>query len=481
MAGSSGYHDPSRKWSLPCRLHQFGLRMATAFSYQMTGTHRVIAELNRCRTLSPAELEALSMARLRAVLAHVFEFAPWHKAIAERARLTPEMFQRYEDLRRLPIMSRQDVQTHLEEMRSLRPPFLPVKRETTAGSTGQPVIMYIDSNHVRTNWGIKSWHYELCGYRIGEPVAVLTGSRLSTEVSDNRKAQVRDRLLRNAILLDFHGITREGLFEGHERLLKHDPTLLFAFPRSLALYSQFLRETGLRRPNPRGAQVTGEPLMPEERELCEDVLGCPVFNRYGCHEVGMVAHDCREKDGLHVSPLACIVEIVDENGEPCPPGQHGDVLLTGLNNYAMPFIRYRVGDIASWADGPCACGWQGPRLKEVTGRTGEFVRSPGGKIIFSTAFSGVMQAAGGAAAFQVVQETLEDITVRFVPCAGADPEVTKAKALERIHKRLDPGFRVTFEVLESEIPPTPSGKHRFVVSKLQAPAIWADDSRADAS
>jgi phenylacetate-CoA ligase len=457
------------------RAHELALRVGARAAYCLNGVGRDLRDLERLSGLSPEEVEAEVMARLRGQLARAFAEVPWYREVARREGLTAEVFRSYADLGRLPVLTKRDIRESRELLRSEKPPYGAGVPNSTAGSTGEPLHFYQDRNYHRVNWAVKSWGYEMCGYRLGEPIAVLTGSHVDAARHDSGVGKLASVLLRNAMMVDAFGTTAEGLVGTNEEIVRHDPVLLAGYASALALYTRFLRDTGAPRPRPAAVQATAEMLSEEDRALMEETLGCAVFNRYGCREVGMIAHECACHEGLHVAAIAQIVEVVDDEGRPCAPGETGRALVTNLTNAAMPLVRYDIGDLAAWAEGPCACGSALPRLTEIAGRVCEIIRCPGGKLLHSAFFSGVMRSAGGVEAFQIVQETLHDLVVRFVALPGAEVERTKARVREMVAERADPALRVRFEVYDGQLPMPPSGKHRFVVSLLHEPAPWAQN------
>jgi phenylacetate-CoA ligase len=123
----------------------------------------------------------------------------------------------------------------------------------------------------------------------------------------------------------------------------------------------------------------GEVVTPELRLRAREAFGARVSDRYSCEEVGWIAAQCPHADHLHVLTLSTIVEIVDNEGGPCAPGQPGRVLLTDLHGYAMPLLRYEIGDLAEWGE-PHGCGIHLPVLSRIWGRSRSFVRRPDGSL-----------------------------------------------------------------------------------------------------
>jgi phenylacetate-CoA ligase len=208
---------------------------------------------------------------------------------------------------------------------------------------------------------------------------------------------------------------------------------------------------------------SAEALYEPDRSLIEATLAAPVYNRYGCREVGDVAQEMPGRQGLVVNSDRVLVEVVDRNGMPVPDGERGELLVTDLDNYGMPFIRYRVGDLGRWA------AWQDPALAwpvlaEVEGRSLDVIRTPTGERIGGTFWTILFRKRPGIRQFQVVQPELRRLCVRYV----RDPSVESLDEdyfRARIAERCGTGLAVEFEEVPA-IEPEASGKFRVVRSEL---------------
>ena len=192
--------------------------------------------------------------------------------------------------------------------------------------------------------------------------------------------------------------------------------------------------------------------------------------------MGAVACQCLARRGHHVASHSHFVETVSEDGRPVV-GQEGEIVLTSLMNYAMPFVRYRIGDRGSLGTQPCECGRGFPVLDSLSGRMIEvLVNGKGEQVdpIYFIHLVGVVLNRGFVRKFQVVQEEDCGLTVRMVLEAGISPEALQGNTdelREKIAVVMGIGCPVHFEFLD-DIPLSPSGKHAYVVRRgsLGAPA-----------
>jgi phenylacetate-CoA ligase len=210
-------------------------------------------------------------------------------------------------------------------------------------------------------------------------VAVLWGAP-QDRPGDSWRSRLRARLLREPLWLDTGHITEKNLEEFHFVLLRHRPRIIQAYARAAVLFAQYLQSRGLKPHRPHALVTSAEVLEPDDRRLLEDVFGCPVFNRYGCREVSVIASECPAHSGLHIMAEGLYLEIETPTG-PAALGEMGTIFVTDLLNHAMPLIRYRIGDLGAWAKGACPCGRSLPRLERVAGRVTDFLVGVDGRLV----------------------------------------------------------------------------------------------------
>jgi len=205
----------------------------------------------------------------------------------------------------------------------------------------------------------------------------------------------------------------------------------------------------------------GDKLFAHYKEAIERQFGCRVFDTYGCTEGIMIAGQC-ERGAYHVMTPHVHVELLDDENRPVPTGHIGRVVVTRLDNFSMPLIRYKLGDLAEAADEstPCKCGRKFPILKRVIGRETDVVKTPSGKHLIVHFFTGIMEHFAEIKQFQVIQRTQARIEIDYIPDAGFHPEVL-VKVRQVMHERAGEPFPITFREV-SNIPPAPSGKPEIV-------------------
>lgn len=211
------------------------------------------------------------------------------------------------------------------------------------------------------------------------------------------------------------------------------------------------------------AFVTSEKLYDHQREKIEQVFGCPVANGYGGRDAGFIAHQC-PAGSMHITSEDIVVEIMDSNGNPVPVGESGEIVVTHLATRDFPFVRYRTGDVGVLSDERCSCGRGLPVLKEIQGRSTDFVVAQDGTVIHGLALIYILRDLPGIASFKVTQESLDLVRVEIM--RGSEYSEASEQAIEKVFRdRLGERVLVQFEYPD-EIMPEKSGKFRYVISKV---------------
>lgn len=246
-----------------------------------------------------------------------------------------------------------------------------------------------------------------------------------------------------------------------EFLHQFRPAMIMGYPSALHTVAHYALENDNLPPAAKAVFTTSEMVTAQARTAIEVVWQCRVYDRYGAVEGCLLASQC-EYGRYHVSPEVGIIEIVDQNGLPCPPNVLGEVICTGLQNTLQPLIRYRLGDVARWAsEQNCPCGRAMPILEAIEGRLEDLCYTPDGRqmLRFDTVFKGVENIREA----QVVQDRLELFTIYVVPINGFDQhDIEQIKNNMKLHV----GNVETQVKPVSFIARTSSGKFRAVICNL---------------
>ena len=429
-------------------------------------TLRVRRQLEESQWWDRSRIERLQLDRLREVLAHAQRHVPYYRELFSRSGFDADALTDVRDLARLPFLGKADIRANADALKSDQARDL--ARFNTGGSSGEPLIFFIGgervSHDVAAKWRATRWW----GVDIGDPEIVVWGSPIELGTQD-RIRQWRDALMRTELLPAFE-MSESRLDAFVERIRRRRPKMLFGYPSALSLIARHAEARG-QRMDDLGVKVafcTSERLYDEQRVTLERVFCCRVADGYGARDAGFIAHQC-PSGGMHLTAEDIVVEIVDAQGGVVPVGQSGEIVVTHLATRDFPFIRYRTGDVAAIDPAPCACGRGLPLLKEIHGRTTDFVVARDGTVMHGLALIYVLRDLPEVAAFKIVQENTELTRVMVVPGAGFSSE-TEDRIRHGVGRRLGQGVSVEVERVPA-ILPEKSGKYRYVVSRVDVRGV----------
>ncbi len=434
-------------------LHERLLKRPT-FSY--------LAELERTQWLSRAEVEHLQLEKLHALLKAASRHCPWHAQRIRAAGLDLDHVPTFDDLRRLPTMTKADAIANVQGMVWRDVPG-GLFKYNTGGSSGQPLIFYFGRRRQASDAAGRMRARRWWGVEPGEREVYLWGAPVELNKTDRIK-QLRDRLF-NQLVLNAFEMSPACMDAYCQAIQDYRPRCIYGYASSVALLAAHAHERGLkfRLPELRVVCTTGEPLYPHQRELIAGVFGVPVANEFGSRDIGFTAHETPEGQMLLMSE-SIILEVLDADGRPVAPGELGEAVMTGLESFAQPFIRYRTGDMVRLSPEPCRAGRGLHVIAEVLGRSTDFLVRADGTIMHALAGIYVLRAIEGVAEFKLVQHTVDRIEVQVVPGPGWN-DFAKHQIVQGLKERLGPEVGVEVKLMDV-IPPEASGKHRYVVSHV---------------
>ena len=411
---------------------------------------------------SPDRLETFRVDRLKAFLSDVQAHSPYYAAMFARSGFEPQSLTSLSELQRLPLLTKADIRGHVDAIRADDAGAL--SRFNTGGSSGEPLIFFLGkervSHDVAAKWRATRWW----GVDIGDPEIVVWGSPIELGAQDRIKA-VRDALLRTEILPAFD-MSAARLDHFVDRICARRPKMLFGYPSAISLIAAHAQKKGIALDGLgiKVVFVTSERLYDHQRELIETAFGCPVANGYGSRDAGFIAHQCPH-GGMHITAEDIVVEIVDPAGRPLPAGEAGEIVVTHMATRDFPFIRYRTGDMAVMDDAPCACGRGLPVLREIQGRSTDFVVAQDGTVMHGLSLIYVLRDYPGISAFKIVQDSRDQTTVQVVVDDGVDMVGLRETVSAGLRARLGESVDIHIQAVD-EIPAEASGKYRYVISKV---------------
>jgi len=422
-------------------------------------TRRHLRELQGTQWLSRSELEAWQLERIQRLVKYAYEHVPYYRQRYQREDIHPEDIKSLKDFQALPFLTKEEVNNHLDALVSsdFRTRIHP---NHTGGSTGEPMRFFVEDSFWWWNAALelrgRGWH----GVREGDKIAWVWGAAQDMPGSSWR-GRLKARIMRHRYLNAF-GMT-EGMMRAFTEMLVHwQPVLIRAYPSALSLFACYVKEQRITDIRPRLIETTAEKLPEPQRQLLEEVFQCPVVECYSARELGTIAYPC-ETSGLHVCDTRYL-EIVAK-GQVVPPGQLGEVVVTSLHQFAMPFIRYKLHDMGILEVGDCSCGRGLPVLREIVGRMPDFLVTTDGQFVHGTLFAWVFGGKPEVARYQVYQPDRQHLEVRLV-CRQNVESAWLESIRGELQARFGESMQISLRVVDN-IELTPAGKHRLVISEVK--------------
>jgi len=422
---------------------------------------RIRKDLEKTQWLSTQELKTLQIESLKSFLIDVEQHVPYYQQLFEQLKFNPKTVNSLDILQQLPLTGKPLIREQCEQLKA--DDAVGLAKFNTGGSSGEPLIFYIGnkrvSHDVAAKWRATRWW----GVDIGDPEAVIWGSPIELSGQDKIKL-VRDKLLRTHLIPAFEmsPVKIDGFIQQIKTL---KPKMLFGYPSALAHIATHAEKTGqvLSDLGIKVAFVTSERLYDHQRAKIEQIFACPVANGYGGRDAGFIAHQCPEGQ-MHITAEDIIVEIIDNNGDVLPYDQAGEIVVTHLATRDFPFIRYRTGDVGVLSNEQCRCGRGLPLLKEIQGRTTDFIIAQDGTVLHGLALIYVLRDLEGVESFKITQHNIDETTVQIVKNQQYNQK-NDAKIQSEFKQRLGQDVQISVEYV-SEIAKEKSGKFRYVISHV---------------
>ncbi len=407
--------------------------------------------------------------RINHLLQHAYAHCSYYREMFDHHGIAVDGIVRSERFHEIPLLDRRTVKRRSNDLIAQRHLSNAIWN-SSGGSTGEPVRIFQDQTFRDTARANKFLFDEWTGIKLGDKKLWLWGSERDLfKGKESWGDQLADLVNRRMKLNSFRmGKNHLPLYV--ERINQYKPDQMLCYVQSIEALAKYIHNEGLKVHSPVSIMTTAGTLYPDIRSLLEEVFGAPIFNRYGSREVGDIASECNHHRGLHVSAMTHLVEILREDGTPCQPGEVGEIVVTLLTNFAMPLIRYRIGDRGAWAEDACSCGRHWPLLSHIEGRVQDLFVSRAGQKVDGTFFIRMFFHVEWVRKFQVIQESYERITFRIVPENGAEQLTERAREdiarmIEQTRLALKDRIEVDIQFVE-EILPGPSGKYRYVISHV---------------
>jgi phenylacetate-CoA ligase len=402
---------------------------------------------------TPVQLAAMQERALRKLIGHAYARVPYYRRLFDSAGIRPDSISSLDDLKSIPILTKDMVLANYPD--GILMSGVNLNRcspRMTSGSSGKKLEVVLDHN-VAALYRLMQFRQLIdIGYKPWDTMAYVRFSPPVTSI-----ALQKVNLFRRCFIPLEWGPERQVA-----EIVKRRPQIINAYPSVLYLLAKTAgRERG-KSLELKFLMSNSELLTKHARAYIEDVFQCKVYDDYSCLEFSAVASECRMQN-LHVAADNVILEVLDKNDNRLPAGEPGRIVVTSLNNYSMPYIRYEIGDVGALSGERCPCGRNFPVLKAIVGRCDDFLVMPSGQLMDPQTIVFQIETLPEVKEFRVVQERNKDLVISIVPHGAVNFPEIRNEISTKIKKIVNGSIRV--DVTEAEaLDRGATGKHRSIMS-----------------
>jgi phenylacetate-CoA ligase len=436
---------------------------------------RAVEELVEQERWPRERIEALQLQRLKRIVAHAYDHSRYYRRVMDDAAFAPSDLNTLGALSRLPLLTKDTVRHGAGELVTAPKPRRGWLHGHTSGTTGSPLGLWYDRDTCRINNAVDRQLKRWTGMEDTAWIGLLLGRVIVPTDSDRPPFWRVNRVHRQVWFSSFHLADRyleQYVHEIRRRKLKY----LEGYPSTLYVLAKFLLQRGWVLPM-RAVISSSETLHRLQREAIEAAFGCKLYDFYALAERVIYAGECGHGGGKHLAETYGITELVDEEGQPVGPEEPGYLVGTSLFNTAMPMIRYRTGDLSAFVTEPCPCGRTLRRIRDVSTKAEDIVVTPDGRQISPSVLTHPFKPLEQIVASQIIQDRPDHLLVKLVASEGYSVEQEDA-LVASLRERLGPEMKIQVSRVAS-IPREPSGKFRWVISRVEHSCALAWDDEPD--
>jgi phenylacetate-CoA ligase len=397
----------------------------------------------------------MQLKAFRKILKYAYENVAFYHRRFNAAKIKPEDVQSIEDMQRLPILAKKDVQRNFDSLVSRNVRMEMCKKETTSGTTGTPLTFIAEKRASGIMSANKLRHQVENGSRLFRDKYVLL---LPARGFSRKRTYLGGFLARLGFLRRRLMDAQEPVEDVMEKLISFGPDVIDSLPSFFLLLAKEMEKRG-EVIHPRHIFGSGELLDTVSRRFINSAFNVDMLDVYGCTEAGNIAWECSEHAGYHTNIDLVVTEFVKDE-EHVTMGEAGKIILTPLWNYAMPLIRYEIGDVGRPSSERCPCGRGLPLMEVIEGRYEDFIVLPSGRMISPYVTSRYFENVEGIDEYRIIQQARSNFIIQLVLREGRNNDIF-LRLEDTFKKELGEDLTISIEAVDS-IPK--NGKLRHVVS-----------------
>jgi phenylacetate-CoA ligase len=420
-------------------------------------TYKYYTKYKETQWFNRDEMIKYQISKLRKLIHHCYVNVPYYTNIMKERKINPKAVESMNYIQQFPILTKEIIKENYEL-------FIPInsnnikgiKTSPTGGTTGSILNKRNDANTRSSIWGSYRRFYDWMGITPGDMILTYWGGHIRKPNYREHFKNLLSNKLRNTISFNAYDTCPNTIDLIIKCLKSGKIKLIQSYPQALYTLALQLRERG-NSFKIKAIMTTSEPLMPQHRELFREVFNCEAYDQYGCGEIGGIAYECEAHNGLHITEERVYLEINENN----------ELLITDLDNFAMPFIRYYNGDQAEFASEDCLCGRKSKVMKRILGRTCDYLLCRNGQSLhwayfWHLLFDTEIALKRNFKKFQIVQKSEDFLLFRYV--GDKLTKLDEGILLRMIREKMG-DIKIDF-IKEDDIECSISGKYRPVINEL---------------
>lgn len=430
----------------------YQIKFGPAFGFNVINIRNV---LDKTQWLSSTELSEYQTSKLRRLIQHVYNNVPYYSDIMHKKGLRPEDIRSAEDLKHFPVLTKKEIRENFDSIVSADIKKRRIIKASTSGTTGNPLIYYRDMNTFAWQEAARLRGWSWAQYQMGVPVI-----RFASPEWPSLLGKIRIGLINEHEYPAFAKNDELKIF--FLQIKKLQPFCLSGMASNLFRMANVCAQNDIEEIQFPVVFSSAEMLYGYQRNFLEKHFKSQVYDFYGCNEIGSMAYECEYRN-KHITEEHVVFEVIDSKGK-CILDKPGEIAITDLDNFAMPFIRYKLGDVGTLTRSKCDCGRELNVLTNVEGRTQDFLKTLDGNYVPSVYFPTRFRDLKGIEQYQIIQNDIYNIILKIVKNEFYSCE--ELADMIRVMKEMI-GASVNIQVEEYEhISLTGRGKSRLVISNV---------------
>lgn len=410
---------------------------------------------------SQERMQAYQLEQFKKLWKHAITNVPYYRSLSEKTGLGE--INSLDDLRMIPVLTKDIIEANFNNILAENIPKDRFVKDSTSGSSGHNFYFYTDAKNLSLFHALTLRKYDMMNISYFDKELVIWGAKFDVEKANASFWSRIKAYINNTLILSEYDLSDAGLEKICQTIKMYRPKSIKSYPSILERISNYIIDHDISL-CVQAVHTGGEKMYDYQKLLIKKALKCSVYDFYGARDLPNAGMTCGEDLGVHIFQESVIFEVVNENNLPIEDGE-GEIVVTNLHNYVMPFIRYRIGDRARISKGKrCKCGMNLQVVDEIVGRTFEVIQFPNGNRVGGTFWTLLLRSVSGIDRFQVVQEKLNEIVINYTVVSEGEA-VDFKKVIEQIKKYAGDDLVIT-PILLDQIPLTKAGKMQFVISKV---------------